>query len=383
MSGVAPARQVLKLSGPPDVVAAVPFVVGFQPVESLVVIALHGPRQELQHTLRVDLSDVEEMRRRSLTDQPCHPKMIANTLKRNGATSALVVILTETPGRDDLAGRSLAGELRDELAKRRIPVRDAMLVQGGRWFSYLCDDPACCPAEGTPVAGAAHDRVAAELVLAGDAPYAGREEIERQVAAESGLRAQAVEAAVHALLEGGAAEDEEGPFAVLSRAFDLVREGQELDPQTAALCLVSLPRFEVRDTCLQPWEGQDGEVALRLWCALTRLAPDYLVPAPACLAAFVALCRGSGALANSAIDRALAASPNYSFARLLLEFAANAVPPKVMRRMAQQVTRPGEPNFLTADDHALDWFDLGLVEDDIDCADDDDDEEDEEDDEDE
>jgi Domain of unknown function (DUF4192) len=341
MPGVEPARQVLKLSGPPDVVAAVPFVVGFQPVESLVVVALHGPRQEILHTLRVDLTDVAEVRRRSLPGQPCHPHTIAATLRRNGATGALVVVLTELPPDegDDISGRSLARELREEFERLHIPVRDAMLVQDGRWFSYLCSNPDCCPPEGTPVAGAAHDRVAAELILAGDAPFDGREDIAAQVAPESGIRAQAVEAAVDALLEGGPSEDEEDPFATLRKAFQAIRAGEQLDPQTAALCLIWLPNYAVRDACLQPWEGDDGEVALRLWCSLARLAPTHLVAAPACLVAFVALCRGSGALANSAIDRALADDPEYSFAHLLLNFTAHGLAPKHMRRIAAETTR--------------------------------------------
>lgn len=30
-------------------------------------------------------------------------------------------------------------------------VLDALWVSGGRWGSYLCPDPACCPADGTPI----------------------------------------------------------------------------------------------------------------------------------------------------------------------------------------------------------------------------------------
>lgn len=352
MPGVTPAQQVLKLSGPPDVVAAVPFVVGFQPVESLVVIALHGPRQRILHTLRVDLSDVARARAEELTDAPCHPKAIAATLKRNGATGALVVILTESePTEDDgdLSGGSLAEELRAELEQTHIPVRDSMLVKGGRWFSYLCSNPNCCPIEGTPVEGAAHDRVAAEMVFAGDAPLRGREEIEARVAAEDSLRAAAVQSAMTSL-EAGDQGLEENPFAVLLAAFTTIRHGEPLEPQIVAQCLVWLPHYRVRDACLEPWEGEDGETALSLWCALTRLAPPGYVAAPACLVAFVALCRGSGALANSAIDRALADDPTYSFALLLLHIAGHGLPPKEMRRIAAMTSRdlgygtfPGAP----------------------------------------
>ncbi len=344
MFGVAPARQVLKLSGPPDVAAAVPYVVGFQPVESLVVIALKGPRQEILHTLRVDLSDIAEVVRRQLPEQPVHPHAIAATLKRNGAEAALLVVLTEQPAAPDetLPGRATALGLLDELSAVDIPVREAMLVQDGRWFSYLCDNADCCPAGGTPVVGAAQDRVLAELALAGESPLlGGREKIVDRVAAEVSIRATAVEVAVDALLEGGEAGRQwrggpDGTISLLRKAFRAVREGDHLEPETVARCLVGLPDFAVRDACVHPWDGEDGDAALELWCSLTRLAPDGLVAAPACLVAFVALCRGKGALANAAIDRALDDWPDYSWAHLLRHVAAHGAPPDLMRRIADE-----------------------------------------------
>ena len=344
MFGVAPARQVLKLSGPPDVAAAVPYVVGFQPVESLVVIALKGPRQGILHTLRVDLSDIAEVVRRQLPDQPVHPHAIAATLKRNGAEAALLVVLTERPAQPDevLPGRAIALGLLDELSEVDIPVREAMLVQDGRWFSYLCDNPDCCPASGTPVTGPAQDRVLAELALAGESPLrGGREEIEARVAPEASIRATAVEVAVDAMLDSGELqrilrEGQDETVSALRVAFQVVRKGGRLEPEGAARCLIGLQVFAVRDACVHPWDGDDGDAALELWCALTRLAPDGLVAAPACLVAFVALCRGKGALANSAIDRALEDWPDYSWAHLLRHVAAHGAPPNLMRRIADE-----------------------------------------------
>jgi hypothetical protein len=368
MFGVAPARQVLKLSGPPDVVAAVPYVVGFQPVESLVVIALRGPRQEVLHTLRVDLSDVAEVVRRQLPDQPVHPRAIAATLKRNGAQAALVVVLTEQPAEPDevMAGRALVLELRDELSDVDIPVRDAMLVQDGRWFSYLCHNPDCCPAEGTPVTGPAEDRVLAELALAGEAPQpGGREDIVARVAADTTIRSAAVEAAVDALLDSGEAQGQwddrpAGTIAHLRGAFQAVRGGSPLEPETVARCLVGLPAFAVRDACVHPWDGEDGDAALELWCSLTRLAPEGLVAAPACLVAFVALCQGQGALANAAIDRALDDWPDYSWAHLLRHAAAHGVPPALMRRIADE-TR-GDLGYSVLDDEPAEAVDCADAE---------------------
>src|SRR3954451_1807554 len=344
MFGVAPARQVLKLSGPPDVVAALPYVVGFRPVESLVVIALKGSNHQVLHTLRVDLSDVTEVVRRQLTDQPVHPQTIAATLKRNGAEATLLVVVTEQqpPSGDVLPCRALADQLLDELSAADIPVRDAILVRAGRWFSYLCDNPECCPPEGTPLTGSAADRIHAELALAGESPHpGGRELIEARVAADLGIRATAVEVAVDALLESGAAqallrEGREEATGVLRAAFRDVRDGVPLDPEAAARCLIALPPFGVRDACVHPWEGDAGDAALELWCILTRLAPQGLVAPPACLVAFVARCRGEGALAHSAIDRALGDCPDYSWAHLLRHLPAHGAQPALVPRIADE-----------------------------------------------
>jgi hypothetical protein len=153
------------------------------------------------------------------------------------------------------------------------------------------------------------------------------------VAHEDGIRARAVEAAVDALLAGGPPPGYD-PVTAVRSAFRGVRAGGQPEPQIVALSLLSLSDCGLRDACLQPCDGEDGEVALRLWCTLTRLAPDCLVAAPASLAAFVALCFGRGALANSAIDRALDDCPDYTFARLLGHLAAHGATPTLMRTIA-------------------------------------------------
>jgi hypothetical protein len=69
----------------------------------------------------------------------------------------------------------------------------------------------------------------------------------------------------------------------------------------------------------------------RLWTDLTRLAPPGYVAAPASLLAFVAWQQGDGALANLALDRALADDRRYSMARLLRRALDSGAPPSVAR----------------------------------------------------
>ena len=61
-----------------------------------------------------------------------------------------------------------------------------------------------------------------------------------------------------------------------------------------------------------------------------RAQPGY-VPAPAALLAFVAWQSGDGALANVALDRALADDPRYSMALLLRQVITAGAPPSLAR----------------------------------------------------
>jgi hypothetical protein len=69
----------------------------------------------------------------------------------------------------------------------------------------------------------------------------------------------------------------------------------------------------------------------RLWTDVVRHAPEPYVPAPASLLAFVAWQSGEGALANIAIERALAADPGYSMAQLIGQAVDAGLPPSAAR----------------------------------------------------
>ncbi len=63
---------------------------------------------------------------------------------------------------------------------------------------------------------------------------------------------------------------------------------------------------------------------------VTGAAPEF-VPAPASLLAFTAWQSGEGALANVAVERALAADPAYSMALLIGQAVQAGLPPSAAR----------------------------------------------------
>src|ERR1700728_4164279 len=78
-------------------------------------------------------------------------------------------------------------------------------------------------------------------------------------------------------------------------------------------------------------DPEHNEAHRRLWTAVARLAQPGYVAAPAALLAFTAWQSGNGALANIALDRALADQPGYSMARLLRRALDSGAPPSMAR----------------------------------------------------
>jgi hypothetical protein len=78
-------------------------------------------------------------------------------------------------------------------------------------------------------------------------------------------------------------------------------------------------------------DPEHAEAHLRLWTDVTRRAQPGYVAAPASLLAFVAWQSGDGALANVALDRALADEPRYSMAQLLRQVITAGTPPSLAR----------------------------------------------------
>lgn len=88
---------------------------------------------------------------------------------------------------------------------------------------------------------------------------------------------------------------------------------------------------------------------IRLWTDVVRHAQAGYAAAPASLLAFTAWQSGNGALANIALDRALADTPGYSMAELIRQAVNAALPPSAAQLpmtpeevAASYADRPGD-----------------------------------------
>ena len=102
-----------------------------------------------------------------------------------------------------------------------------------------------------------------------------------------------------------------------------------------------LTRVRIRDDAWARMDPAHRDAHRRLWTDVVRRAQPGYVAGPASLLAFTAWQSGDGALANIALERALADTPGYSMA-LLLRDALNAGAPPSM------ATPPMTPDEVTA-----------------------------------
>jgi len=85
------ARPLIRLRSPSDIVEVVPYLVGFQPEDSLVVVSLRGERLRVGLTARVDLPPAESA-------ETCAREFVGY-LKRDNAARAVVVFYPPSGGR--------------------------------------------------------------------------------------------------------------------------------------------------------------------------------------------------------------------------------------------------------------------------------------------
>ena len=338
-------QPVARLRGPADLAAALPHLCGFVPTESLVVVALHGPRHRVGLSMRVDLPARrhEQLLVHDLVDR----------LVLTGADEAMVVLCTEAVTAGSLPRARLVRRLRAAMRRAGLTAPDALLVRSGRWWSYVCDDDRCCPATGTPLEGATSDGLAlvqAHAALEGRAVLPSRADLVASLAPPAGAAADAArgrlaEAERTHRAEGG----RDAGRAALARWREALssaaRPPLDLPAATADALVVSLSDCLVRDEVL----GQaldDEEAQLTLLLALAAVSPPPW-DAPVCtLVAWVAHARGDGGLANVALDRALASQPGYSLARLSRQALDGQVPPAQVRRLladSRRVLRGAHP----------------------------------------
>jgi Domain of unknown function (DUF4192) len=306
-----------------QLLSLVPVLLGFHPRASVVILGLAPPGRTLEITLRFPGYDPRNPAGTTLAVLYA----VALLARRHCSHAAAVGY-----GPDEQVAPFLA-LLREQAASRGIQLTEQLRAEHGRYWSYSCTGPACCPPDGKPYDDTPGPALAAHLpaglpgvlpsreALAGlIAPCAGEEAaLTRWATLRAGQRAtrlterarQSADPVARRHPLAGA-----GTTAVRA-ALRACRQDQPVTPAQAGWLLVALHDPWVRDDAVCRTDAAHRRADLKLWTSLTRQAGPGHVAAPATLLAFTAWQAGNAILASMALDRALHDDPRYPLARAL------------------------------------------------------------------
>ncbi|MEW2283362.1 DUF4192 domain-containing protein [Streptomyces sp. NPDC047841] len=364
-TGPADHATQVTLRTPAELADALPYLLGYRPEDSMVLVALHdhaGRRGRFGGRARLGIPAAEE-------DWEAAARQLARGLvtgseRRGSRPERMVAYVCQEPGPGE-SGRDvkrrlerLAHLMRTECGNLDVPVIEALCISDGRFWSYCCPVEGCCPEDGSPMG------LPGTSVLAAAATYAGiqvrgtlRELRARLQPWETGAALEqeiALDAAGMSLVPR--ILDETARQKVAEETLDLAeriirrygtaapvsgshpadaRDDNLLTNDEAATLILGLQDRTTRDRAAAWMEGAEAGPALRLWRALARRCVGPYgehAAAPLTLAGWVAWSMGDELEAREALAMALAADPDYLFARLLHQACNEGLDPEAVRR---------------------------------------------------
>ncbi|MFF4607483.1 DUF4192 family protein [Streptomyces sp. NPDC001339] len=364
-----PAGAQVTLRSPAELADALPYLMGFYPDDSIVMVALHGERGRFGGRVRLGIpTDTGQWP--DIADElaAC---LISTGQEGAARPSAIVVYLCQEPAAGESGKdvkdrlRPLAQRLRIACGALDVPVLEALCLSNGRFWSYCCPDFRCCPAEGTPMVAPGTSVMAAAAAYAGMQVRGSLKEMEARLKPRTGPRAADQEKALDAaaarllprMLRGASAvavreETLDRASTMIhrfrrdtpagsNRARDACDDALITDAEAAGLILGLQDRV-TRDRAAQWMDGPAAAPALRLWRALARRCAgsyaDHAV-APLTLAGWVCWSTGDGPSARVALGCALAIDPDYIFAQLMHRAINEGLDPEPLRRCLREQHR--------------------------------------------
>jgi hypothetical protein len=317
------------LTSPHDLIAAIPFLIGYHPVDSLVVVSIKDNCVGM--AMRIDYPD----------DLPASAyDLLASHLQREGSSGALLVAYVPATRND---GEAVLSDLAAALTRIDVAIDESLLIKDGRYRSMICQDLQCCPPGGRDLPEISASRIALEHVVAGRTmPFANIEALTQSIAPLvisedlKWIDQVCKFTKVNKKTDLNALQ-RDGATAVIDLAGEFTAGRGTEDLELTARVIGRLADIQVRDFALGTHTDEDLDSYFLMWRQLMRMAPVGQVAPVASLFAALAYESGDGALAHRALDRALADVNGYSLALLLRRVFTAGWPPQSFAAMRREL----------------------------------------------
>ncbi|MER5399934.1 DUF4192 domain-containing protein [Streptomyces sp. NPDC002599] len=352
------------LRTPAELADALPYLLGYRPDDSIVLVALHDRERRGRFGGRARLGIPAHAEDWPSASDQLAQGLVKGSERRGARPESMVAYLCQEPGNGESGQdvmerlRPLAQLLRTACGRLDVPVIEALCISDGRFWTYTCPGQGCCPAEGTSMG------LPGTSVLAAAATYAGLQvrgslkeltarflpwESTAALGQEVALDTASMALVPRILEDDSRAEVAEEALALARRIKDRfaaafpvsgtrpsdLRDDGLLENDEAATLILGLQDRTTRDRAAQWMEGDEAAPALRLWRALARRCVGPYrehAAAPLTLAGWVAWSMGDELEAREALAMALGADPDYLFARLLHQACNEGLDPESVRR---------------------------------------------------
>ena len=294
----------MTLTGPDHIIHAVPYLLGFHPRDSIVLIWVCDGCIVL--TQRYD------------RDAQVDVGLLQRAAARVQATE--VIICGFAPGHARLTCRE---EVRS-LSRHFDSVIDAIVVSGAHWWCAQ-DGSDACPAGGHLIDGSIADEVAVSFIAQGIQIQPDRLALEGEVAADMEGRAVVTD-----LMSTCDVIPVEHLWHILTSSLPY----GPISPHSAARIVRTLCEEAIRDQLLLSMVTTD-HASLTLagdrLSAVLRIAPDAQVPGIGSVAAMARWLAGDGARAWACLDRAASIDPDHGLTRVVSTALHAGLPPSSWR----------------------------------------------------
>ena len=312
------------IGSPQQLVASIPYIVGFEPTNSLVVAFLEDGKR-LRLSMRIDAPPAAPFDEVS--------KVISDAVQQHaeaeGIDAAVIVLWQDDRNEDTLRSlREWIGEAH-YVPDSEVRVLDVLWCDSGRWGTALCNDATCCDPDGYPL----ERGLAAPFVEMGIAPLPNRDSVVSEIDPAGKEGAWVIPQETRSMGAKNREKLEKWRDAAISTLMEYLRG--DADERTTDLRAMGtwLHDIRVRDVVLyriammeqDRWRSVYERVA-----AICR-ASYKADCAPACtVAAFVIYACGDGARASIAGETALRADETYSLALLMMTSIKAGMPPRML-----------------------------------------------------